>query len=139
MDWEINGSYFTVDETKAAVLNLLEEGYPKTSITVFCREEEAPYFQGLEVVVETGLSPLDDDESAFWDKAKIFFGEDDITPEAIDFYREELAKGHLVVAMHDNPAYVEDTPVTNEEIVLDRALDISEENELANHPDDLLY
>lgn len=138
MDWTIKGSYFTIEKAQQSVLDLLESGYPKNAITIFCNDKQASAFFELEVTIETGLSPLEAEESGFWEKAKIFFGDDDITPKNAQHYREELAQGHIVVAYHDNPVYIENTPITNEEILLDRPLDISEETKRFHNQEDFL-
>jgi len=116
------GSYATQDEALDAVSKLKNEGYPKNDIILYSNEEQSnalTHYEAHDVVVDKDSSAdtkkvKPEEDQSMWDKIKDAFVTDtydhekehgrahyDQTKDPLYPYREDIAKGHFVVAVEN--------------------------------------
>lgn len=116
------GSYATQNEALDVVSKLKNEGYPKNDIVLYSNEEQSntlTHYEAHDVVVDTDESARTESAKAekdqsMWDKIKDAFVTDtydhekehkrahyDQTKDPLYPYRDDIAKGHFVVAVEN--------------------------------------
>lgn len=112
MTKRITGNYATISDTEAAVQELIAKGYPVESITLIVDKKSVPTLDYQDIRVETVEHEHSDE--TMWDRIKEFFGGEDEVNN-YEAYRDDLAKGHILVSIDTErvPEEFEHGTVTN--------------------------